>query len=142
MSRSRSTVDVLSEINITPLIDVMLVLLIIFILVTPVPPRGLDTSLPRPAPPGSTSGPDHPFVLTLERGPDGSALASLNGHPVALHHLESRLLAAFASLPDRTLFVRVAKDLRYGQAVAALDIARGAGVERIGLLGDPQEPVR
>jgi biopolymer transport protein ExbD len=133
MHGPRAAARTMSEINITPLIDVMLVLLIIFMLVTPLASRGLDVDLPAPgrdAPPPVAP----PLVLSLESGPEGSVIASLNRQPVSRVALERTLADLYETRTDRTLFVRIAGGLRYGQVVEAMDVARGAGVERIGLL--------
>ncbi|HEY8231630.1 MAG: ExbD/TolR family protein [Vicinamibacterales bacterium] len=117
-----------SDINVTPLIDVLLVLLIIFIVVAPVAPRALDASLPEtrdttdPAPPG----------LVLEVREDDF---SLNSTPVlTLDELESRLRAALETRRDKRLFVRPTSDIRYSRLIAALDTATEAGASRIGLM--------
>ena len=129
----RPAARAMSEINITPLIDVMLVLLIIFMLVTPLASRGLDLDLPAPA--REVSLPPPPaLVLSLEGGPDGTVLASFDRQPVPLDALRRTLVDVYETRSDKTLFVRIAGGLRYGQAVEAMDVARGAGVERIGLL--------
>lgn len=119
-----------SDINVTPLIDVLLVLLIIFMIVAPIPPRALDTALPE----RNESGPS-PESLLLEVRSEGFAL---NTTPIwTTTSLEEQLRAAFETRGDRTLLVKASRELRYRRVVEALDVARGAGDERIGML-DPE----
>jgi biopolymer transport protein TolR len=128
--RRSSGVAAMAEINITPLVDVLLVLLIIFMVVTPLAQRAFDTALPRPASTPTPSGVPPSLVLELEE----SGLA-LNRTPVAsLDDLETRLRAFFETHADKTLFVRASGTLQYGRVVEALDVARGAGAGRIGML--------
>jgi biopolymer transport protein ExbD len=118
----------LADINVTPLVDVLLVLLIIFMVVAPVAPRDLGASLPRESAAGGASA-----ALVLEIAPGGLAL---NRVPVAgLDELDARLRDAFAARGDRTLFVRATGGLPYRTVVEALDVARGAGADRIGIMG-------
>jgi biopolymer transport protein ExbD len=118
-----------SDINVTPLIDVLLVLLIIFIVVAPAAPRALDASLPTKADPlGSPTS----ASLVLEVRPDDFRL---NSQPVlTLAELDEKLRAAFELRRDSTLFVRPAPELRYARLIDAIDTAKGAGAGRIGLV--------
>jgi biopolymer transport protein ExbD len=122
----------IAGINVTPLIDVMLVLLILFMIVAPMTPRGLDATLPESPGPTPPPRPVVPLVLTVEE-----ATFALNSLPVAdPQALDEQLKEALGPRSDRTIFVRAVGHVSYGRVVAAMDAARGAGADRIGILGE------
>src|SRR5258708_2063019 len=111
-----------AEINMTPMIDVLLVLLIIFMAIAPQRATGLDVSIPRSEAGQSQRAPENPVVLEIAA--DGSY--RLNSRPAESSSLRSLLVDVYARRADRTLFVKAAPDLEFGAVAHAIDVAREA----------------
>jgi biopolymer transport protein TolR len=118
------------QINMTPMIDVLLVLLIIFMVIQPTLQKGIEVQIPpvEERPP-ETSAPDQ-ITLEIRAGPD----YLINGIPVAAPELRGQISSIFADRPRKVLFVKGAEDILYGDLVRAVDAARGAGIEVVGLV--------
>ncbi len=125
----RSTRGVLADINVTPLIDVLLVLLVVFLVLQQAPGRHVAAQVPPIDPAAPSSAPDE---IVLEVGA-GDAYR-LNRSPVAAGALESKLVSVYAARPRKVLFVRGSPEASYGEVVRAMDAARAAGVEVVGLV--------
>lgn len=121
----------LAEINIIPLVDVVLVLLLIFMLTAPMMYRGIDVNLPRAA--SRPTAVEERMVLTVTRD---NALY-LNERRLTLAGLEAALREAFRNRTDRTLYLKADAGLPYGTVVETMDRVRRAGIERLGMVTEP-----
>jgi biopolymer transport protein TolR len=129
-----------ANINITPLIDVLLVLIIIFMIIQPAPDAtGEKAVIPQP-PEGEQQSPPpiRTIILQLTLGGDGSTQVRINGEPVAWKDLEARLRYIYAQRAERVAFVSADPDLAFEPVAQAIGIAHLAGVEHVGLMPAPR----
>jgi biopolymer transport protein TolR len=122
-----------SEPNVVPLCDILLVLLIIFMVITPVMQKGIDIKLPEVQPPGGPG--EQPadvrgIVLTLE----SDRTVKLNQDTVDINLLEGTLRDLYQTRTDKTIFIRADETLNYQDVLHVIDIAKGAGIEVLGVI--------
>jgi biopolymer transport protein ExbD len=128
MSGGGATGGLTNEINVTPMIDVLLVLLIIFMMVIPMSRKAIDLQLPDPTPDDTNSGPP-PSQIVLEVLPGNTF--KINTQPVAKADLARKLKEIYDPRPDKIIFVKGDPAVKYSDVIAAMDVARGAGVKII-----------
>jgi biopolymer transport protein TolR len=122
----------MSEPNIVPLIDVLLVLIIIFMVITPRTPTGLKTLVPQPAPPNQKQTQPDSRTIVVQVLANGQV--KINQDEVAWNDLGSRLFDIFKERADRIAFVKGDDNVEFAQVAHAIDIMRGAGIDHVGLI--------
>ncbi len=131
-NRSGSDRGTMSQINVTPLVDVMLVLLVIFMVTAPMMQQGVQVNLPKADSKGLPA-PEATVIVSIDR----SGVVFIDKTAVKPGELRERVAELFAKRSKKELFLKADKDVPYGEVVRAMADIKGAGVERLGMITEP-----
>ncbi len=131
-SFERSSEGTISQINVTPLVDVMLVLLVIFMVTAPILQQGVSVNLPK-VQAGALTGEDVQLVVAVT----ARGTVYLNDAAMTVPELQDKLRAILRERPDRRVFLRADVDVRYGDVMKVMASIREAGVQRLGMVTEP-----
>jgi biopolymer transport protein TolR len=133
-SRSNSDRGTMSQINVTPLVDVMLVLLVIFMVTAPMMQQGMQVNLPK-AETKALNAKEETVIVTIER----SGKVFLDRTEIPADQLRAKLKAMFASRSKKEVFLKADRDVPYGDVVKTMAEIKGAGIERLGMVTEPTQ---
>jgi biopolymer transport protein TolR len=126
-----------SDINMTPMIDVLLVLIIIFMVITPLTPKGLEAIVPQPAPPNQQQSEADQRTVVVTVNADRSMMINTESTDEA--RLGARLEEIFKTRAERVIFVKGDKELEFQYVAKVIDIAKGVGIDKVGLMTPEME---
>ncbi|HPW45304.1 MAG TPA: biopolymer transporter ExbD [bacterium] len=136
MERKWGKMKSLSEINVTPLVDVALTLLIVFMITAPLLQQGLPVNLPEASAPALKRAKED-IILTVQN--NGAIYIGDDKIMIPMDEIEGRLSAIFSQRQQKDLFIKADTDLRYGDVIRIMSIAKKAGVDRIGMITQPEK---
>jgi biopolymer transport protein TolR len=122
----------IAAINVTPLVDVMLVLLVIFMVTAPILQQGVSINLPH-AEAAPLTGEEDQLVVAV----DAKSQVYLNDTPIKIPELDAKLRAVLKEQPTKQVYLRADRDVRYGDVMNVIAAVKGAGVEKLGMVTEP-----